>query len=105
MAAKNAGNNQAVHQLVNWYANETASLAQDPLAQEPWAYGTYTDGTAISKPQRLVYRERTDLQAAFPDPFDATTYLPGGTPKAKSNSLIFSAMKRAIWRWQNSHPC
>ena len=75
MAAKNAGNNQAVHQLVNWYANETASLAQDPLAQEPWAYGTYTDGTAISKPQRLVYRERTDLQAAFPDPFDATTYL------------------------------
>lgn len=75
MAAKNAGNNKAVHQLINWYANETASLAQDPLAKEPWAYGTYTDGTTISKVQRLVYRERTDLQAAFPDPFDATTYL------------------------------
>lgn len=86
-------------------ANETASLAQIRLPKNR-VYGTYTDGTAISKPQRLVYRERTDLQAAFPDPFDATTYLAhGGTAKAKSNSLIFSAMKRAIWRWQNSHPC
>jgi len=75
MAAKNAGNNQAVHQLVNWYTKQTENLAHDPLAKEPWAYGTYADGTPISKAQRLVYRERTDLQAAFPDPFDATTYL------------------------------
>ena len=75
MAAKNAGNNPAVHQLVNWYAKQTENLAQDPLAKEPWAYGAYTDGTPISKAQRLVYRERTDLQAAFPDPFDSTTYL------------------------------
>ena len=29
----------------------------------------------ISEAQRLLYRERSDLQAAFPDPFDATTYL------------------------------
>ncbi|MBT9136727.1 MAG: hypothetical protein DDT34_01809 [Firmicutes bacterium] len=75
MAVKNAGNNPIVHQLVNWYAKQTESLAHDPLAKEPWAYGTYTDGTPISKAQRLVYRERTDLQVAFPDPFDATTYL------------------------------
>lgn len=75
MAAKNAGNNLAVHKLVNWYANQIAILAKDPLAQEPWAYGTYTDGTTISKAQRLVYRERTDLQAAFSDPFDSTSYL------------------------------
>ncbi|MCA3160299.1 MAG: glycosyl transferase [Burkholderiales bacterium] len=75
MAAKNAGKNLAVRHIVNWYANETASLAQDPLSQQPWAYGFYTDGTPISKAQRLVYRERTDLQAAFPDPFHATTYL------------------------------
>lgn len=74
MATKNAESNQVVHQLIEWYDNETAVLAQDPLANEPWAYGTYTDGTPISKAQRLVYRERTDLQVAFPDPFDATTY-------------------------------
>lgn len=75
MAAKNAGNNPTVDQLVNWYAKQTENHAQDPLAKEPWAYGTYTDGTPVSKAQRLVYRERTDLQAAFPDPFDPTTYL------------------------------
>lgn len=75
MAAKNAGNNQAVHQLVNWYAKQIEDIAHEPLAKEPWVYGTYTDGTPISKVHRLVYRERTDLQGAFPNPFDATTYL------------------------------
>lgn len=75
MAAKNAGNNPTVHKLVNWYAKQTEELAKDPLAKEPWAYGVYSDGTPISKAQRVVYRERTDLQSAFPDPFDATTYL------------------------------
>ncbi len=75
MAAKNAGNNRAVNQLVNWYSQQTENLAHEPLTQEPWAYGTYTDGTPISKAQRLVYRERIDLQGTFPDPFDANTYL------------------------------
>lgn len=75
MAAKNAGNNQAVRQLVNWYAKQIEELAGEPLAKVPWAYGSYTDGTPISRVQRLVYRERTDLQGVFPDPFDATTYL------------------------------
>jgi hypothetical protein len=75
MASKNASNNAAVHQLVDWYASRTKNLASDPLAKEPWAFGTYSDGTPISKAQRLVYRERPDLQTAFPDPFDASTYL------------------------------
>jgi hypothetical protein len=75
MAAKNAGDNAAVHKLVNWYAKQTENLASDPLAKVPWAYGTYSDGTPITKAQRLVYRERVDLQAIFPDPFDSTTYL------------------------------
>jgi len=75
MAAKNACDNSAVHQLVDWYAKQTENLSHDPLAKEPWAFGAYSDGTPISKPQRLVYRERPDLQAKFPDPFNASTYL------------------------------
>jgi hypothetical protein len=75
MAAKNGNDNPVVNQLVNWYAKQIESLASDPLAKEPWAYGTYSDGTQITKAQRLVYRERTDLQRRYPDPFDATTYL------------------------------
>lgn len=93
MAAKNAGSNQAVHQLVNWYANETANLAQDPLAQEPWAYGTFTDGTPISKAQRLIYRERTDLQSAFPDPFDASAYLAWWNTQGKAEFPEFFSDK------------
>jgi hypothetical protein len=74
MAKKNARDNTAVQQLIKWYADQNSVLAQDPLARVPWAYGTYSDYTPISKAQRLVYRERTDLQAAFPNPFDAKTY-------------------------------
>jgi hypothetical protein len=83
MAAKNGGNNPVVHKLINWYEKQTENLAQDPLAKEPWAYGTHTDGTPISKAQRLVYRERIDLQVAFPDPFDSTTYLAWWNSKGK----------------------
>jgi len=75
MSLKNASGNAAVQKLVDWYAGETAVLAKDPLAKEPWAFGSYSDGTPISKAQRVVYRERVDLQAAFPDPFDASGYL------------------------------
>lgn len=75
MAIKNAGQNPALHQLIDWYRTQTAALAKDPLAKEPWAYGCYSNGTPITKAQRLVYRERPDLQAAFPDPFDASGYL------------------------------
>lgn len=75
MATKNGGTNPTLKQLVNWYAKQTEDIANDPLAREPWAYGFFSDGTPVSKEQRIVYRERTDLQAAFPDPFDAATYL------------------------------
>ena len=75
MAAKNSKNNPSVHQLVNWYENEIKQLAHDPLAKVSWAYGVYSDGTQITRPQRLVYRERVDLQAAYPDPFNSHTYL------------------------------
>ena len=75
MAAKNAGGNSAVHQLVNWYSEQTRKLASDPLAKESWAYGSYSNGTVITKAHRLIYRERPDLQGAFPNPFDASTYL------------------------------
>ncbi len=75
MAAKNGGNNPAVQQLINWYTRQTEDLVHDSLTREPWAYGIYSDGTPISKAQRLIYRERVDLQKTFPDPFDATTFL------------------------------
>jgi len=74
MATKNAGENSDVHQLIDWYEDQTKNLAQDPLAKVSWAFGKHSDGSAITKEQRLVYRERIDLQKAFPQPFDAATF-------------------------------
>jgi hypothetical protein len=62
-----APDNQALRMLVQWYVRRTAELS---VSSPPsWSYGTYADGTPIESAHRLVYRERTDLQAAFPDPY------------------------------------
>lgn len=75
MAAKHAGHNTAVSNLIDWYAEQVDRISNDPLAKIPWAYNIHSDGTIILKEQRVVYRERADLQQRFPDPFDAATYL------------------------------
>lgn len=69
MAWKHAADQPTVLALINWYAETIATLGKDPLCAVPWAFGRYDDGTAIAPPARLIYRERVDLQRAFPDPF------------------------------------
>jgi hypothetical protein len=75
MAAKNASGNKAVQKIIDWYSNQTKLLVDDPLSNEPWAFSTYADGTPITRAQRLIYRERVDLQRAFPEPFNPLGYL------------------------------
>lgn len=75
MALKNIGANKSVQALLSWYKRKTDELGKDPLAKIPWAFGTFSNGTPISRAQRLVYRERPDLQKAFPDPFDESGFL------------------------------
>lgn len=75
MAAKNASGNATVQKLIDWYINQIKQLASDPLAKQPWAFGAFSDGTPISNAQRVIYRERIDLQREFPNPFDASGYL------------------------------
>lgn len=75
MAEKNAGGNTAVRELIDWYTAATRELAKDPLAQVPWAFTKFSDGRVISQAQRIVFRDRPDLQALFPNPFDASTFL------------------------------
>jgi hypothetical protein len=42
----------------------------DPAIPERWwAYGAYADGAPIEKRDRVLYRQRADLQAAFSNPF------------------------------------
>jgi hypothetical protein len=70
MAVKNASGNTAVQELIGWYERETAPARGDPVNQTPWAFGRFSDGTPINPQHRWVYRERRDLQAAFPDPYE-----------------------------------
>jgi hypothetical protein len=73
MANKNATGNSTVSRLIQWYLDTTLDLSKDPLSSVPWNFGCYTDGTKINKIDRFIYRERLDLQHAFPNPFDCTT--------------------------------
>ena len=75
MAAKNGGNNPAIKRLVDWYATETKMINGDPLNDIPWAYSRFSSGEVITRAQRIIYRERVDLQNAFPNPFDPTSFL------------------------------
>lgn len=72
MASKYGCGNSSVRELVEWYVTETGSLVSDPLSSKPWAFGNFSDGHPILPEQRLIYRERVDLQNAFPEPFSST---------------------------------
>lgn len=74
MAWKHAADQPAVQALVAWYADTIAALGRDPLSAAAWAYGSFSDGSPVPAAARIVYRERIDLQHAFPDPFDAAGF-------------------------------
>jgi len=65
-----SSNSPAAQEIFNWYERELKRTAKDPLSLTPWAYGTFDDGDKISYQQRLIYRDREDLQKAFPNPYD-----------------------------------
>lgn len=69
MLGKYGADSPDANRLVNWYAGEEQKLKGDPLSSVPWRFGVYSDGARISKVERFVYRERVDLQRAFPNPF------------------------------------
>lgn len=72
MAVKNAAASPAVHDLITWYTREIEVAEHDPVSEWPWAFGRFSDGTAIERAHRWLYRENPDLQKAFPDPYDAS---------------------------------
>ena len=72
MAVKNAAGNTAVRSLIDWYEDQTAPRDDDPVTRAPWAYGRFSNGAKIEPAHRRLYRDRRDLQEAFPDPFDAS---------------------------------
>jgi hypothetical protein len=71
MAIKNAQASPAVQALISWYEGEIAIADRDPISEWPWAFGRFSDGTPIEPAHRRIYRDHSDLQKAFPEPYDA----------------------------------
>lgn len=69
MTRRYAGDNFHVYEIWNWYKRQVAAATDDAIPGRWWAYGAYDDGEPIEKAHRVLYRQRADLQAAFPDPF------------------------------------
>ena len=57
-----------LYTMRDWYLAESDRRGQQQLGKVPWQYGVFDDGTPVTKDQRWLYRERADLQAAFPHP-------------------------------------
>lgn len=71
MTRKYAGDNFHVYEMWSWYRRQVTRAAVQGLPPKYWAYAHYTDGSLIEKSERRAFRDRADLQAAYPNPFSA----------------------------------
>ena len=72
MTRKYGAENFPVYEIWSWYKRQVTAATDAAIPVGWWAYGAYSDGLPIAKPHRELYRARPDVQAAFPEPFDAT---------------------------------
>jgi hypothetical protein len=71
MTQRYAGRNYPVYEIWSWYKRQVTEATDPAIPERYWAYGAYDDGAPIARADRLLYRERPDLQEAFPDPFSS----------------------------------
>ena len=69
MAMRNSNNNPDLMKLVEWYENAIEFAPKDPAAKVEWAYARFENGQPIKEEYRRIYRDRTDLQKHFPNPY------------------------------------
>jgi hypothetical protein len=69
MTRRHAGDNVEVYELWAWYRRMVARHAEADLPPAAWRFGQFDNGEPIPLRARRRYRERPDLQEAFPDPF------------------------------------
>ena len=69
MTRRYAGDDHAVFEIWRWYREQVERSGDALIAPRYWAYGTYDNGAPIARPHRLIWRDRDDLRAMFPDPF------------------------------------
>ena len=65
--------NKVTSSLIKWYEEQCRQMGQNELGSLSCFYNYFDNGSVIEDEQRLVYRQRQDLQAAFENPFDTKT--------------------------------
>ena len=68
MLDRYAGDALEPREIWAWYRRAVAARPS-PVPPGWWHYGWFSDGTPVTPAMRLLYRTRTDLVAAFEDPF------------------------------------
>jgi len=69
MTHRYALDNTEVYELWTWYRHMIERFTPAEIPEGWWFYGRYENGEEITRQQRVQYRQRPDLKAAFPDPF------------------------------------
>lgn len=60
-----------IFEVWNWYKRAIKGKSLPGIPAKYWHYGTFSDGTLITKAARLVYRQNDVLMARFRNPFAA----------------------------------
>ena len=68
MTERYAGSETPVYEIWAWYKRAVSEAEISAIPSGWWHYGRFEDGRRIPKSIRLLYRNRADLQKAFPAP-------------------------------------
>jgi hypothetical protein len=102
MVTKYSPENPSLTALIDWYQSETVRTKSDPLSSLPWGFGYFSNGSAIQRAHRLIYRSRPDLQMLFSEPFMATSepsyfHWCGSAGRSEYQELLPSPKRNADW--------
>jgi hypothetical protein len=66
------GDSTVLRDFRQWYIEECEKMGQSTYGIIKSVYDSYDNGESITKNQRLLYRNRQDLQKAFPQPYSTS---------------------------------
>ncbi len=69
MLNKYGRDSPVLQELRDWYIQACEERGQSDIGALPYKFAFFQDGTKITPSQRILYRQREDLQKAFPNPF------------------------------------
>ena len=94
MLNKYGGHMQILFKLRNWYIEMCETFSDPDIEKMTWSFECYEDGTKITAEQRLLYRQREDLQGAFNRPFSSGPMSYQAWLKAEAEKAYLTDLKK-----------